>query len=100
MATKTVPVTEARKKFTELIKEVEDMMGKYIITRKGKPAAVILNTEEFESLQETIRIMEDQLLQEKLRQARADITDGEIYSYEEIFGEPLHVQNSSDQAGL
>lgn len=89
MATKTLPVTEARKKFTELIKDVENLMERYVITRKGKPAAVILSAEEFESMLETIKIMEDHVLLEKLRQAREDIREGEVYSYEEIFREPL-----------
>ena len=89
MATKTLPVTEARKKFTELIKDVENMMERYLITRRGKPAAVIINAEEFDSLLETVRILEDQSLLAKLRRAREDVKAGEVYSYEEIFGERL-----------
>jgi antitoxin YefM len=87
LAAKILPVTEARRKFTEIIKNVEGLLEQYVITRKGKPAAIILSAEEYERITDAIRVMQDRSLQKKLQQAREDVHEGEVYSYEEIFGE-------------
>lgn len=45
-------VTEAKKKFLELLKEAEE--NPILITRKGQPSVVVMNAELYESIMETI----------------------------------------------
>ena len=57
MSVTTVPVTEAKQRFTELVKGVEDCFDRYVVTKNGKEAAVVMSASEYESLLETIDIL-------------------------------------------
>lgn len=49
-----IAATHARSKFLKLVDEVDKFLKRYIITKKGKPLAVLLSAEEFESWEETL----------------------------------------------
>ena len=55
----TLPISEARKRIFEIAEEVQQPDTYYVLTEKGKPKAVILSMEEFESFLETIGALED-----------------------------------------
>lgn len=57
MSVTTVPVTEAKQRFTELVKSAEDYFDRFVVTKNGKEAAVVLSAAEYESLLETIDIL-------------------------------------------
>lgn len=57
---RTVPFTEARAKLTELLDEVGERHEHVVITRNGRPAAVVLSNDEYEALQETLEILADE----------------------------------------
>lgn len=88
MATITLSITEARRHLLELVKKVKDLFDRVIITKKGKPEAVIMSYEEFEGWLETLDIMNDPELVKEIEEAERDIRAGRIYSYEEVFGKP------------
>ena len=52
----TLPISEARKKIFKIAKNVQKPSRYYTLTEKGKPKAVILSAEEFESWQETMEV--------------------------------------------
>jgi prevent-host-death family protein len=53
MKTKTtLPITEARKKIFSIVQEVQKVHTSYTLTERGKPTAVILSAENYESLVE------------------------------------------------
>jgi len=56
---KTLPLTEARKDLSKIVDEVSNVHEHVTITRQGKPAAVVMSADEFESWQETMEIMAD-----------------------------------------
>lgn len=55
----TLSISEARKKFFEIAEEVQKPGVYYTLTDKGRPKAVILSYEEYESIIETLEIMEE-----------------------------------------
>ncbi|CPR04284.1 prevent-host-death family protein [Mycobacterium bohemicum DSM 44277] len=55
----TMPLTEVRDNIKTIIDEVVETATEYTITRHGKPVAVILSFEEYESLVETLNILSD-----------------------------------------
>ena len=57
MSTVTLPVSEAKECFTKLVKNSEELFDRYVITRNGKEAAVVMSAEEYASLLETIDIL-------------------------------------------
>ena len=52
-----MPVTEAKQRFTELVKGVKEDYSRYVITRNGEDAAVVISIEEYEGLLETLDIL-------------------------------------------
>jgi len=59
---KIVPFTEARANLTELLDALEDKQEHVLITRNGRPSAVMLSADEYESLEETLDILQDKEL--------------------------------------
>lgn len=56
---KTVPVREFRSKLSELLSDVADRRDHVLVTRNGKPAAVLVPIDEYEALEETAEILSD-----------------------------------------
>jgi prevent-host-death family protein len=81
---KIVPFTEARSNLTELLDEVEDRHEHVLITRNGRPAAVILSADEYESLEETLEILDDKELLEALKRSDQDVKAGRLSSLAEV----------------
>jgi len=88
--TKTVPVSEARQNLPVLISRLRKLMDRVIITRKGKPEAVMMAFDEYESWVETLELMSRPETMKGIREGLADLKSGRSRSFEEVFGEPLH----------
>lgn len=78
----TISITEARKKFFKIVNEVSESGQYYTLTEKGKPKAVILSVEEFESWIETFEVMKEMPdLDKDIEKVRKDIKSGEYLNY-------------------
>lgn len=62
MSTTTIPVTEAKNKLTQLLRNIRSMWDRIIITKNGKNDAVIMSYEEYESWVETLSLSEEEKL--------------------------------------
>ena len=81
---KTVPFSEARARLTDLVDEVEQRHEHVFITRNGRPVAVVMSTDEYESIQETIEVLEDEGTMAALRRSDADVAAGRVYAWDEV----------------
>jgi antitoxin YefM len=88
--TKTIPVSEARQTLPLLVGRMRKVMDRVIITRKGKPAAVLMGVEEYESWIETLELVSKPEVVAGLRKGLADVKAGRTKSFEKVFGETLH----------
>jgi prevent-host-death family protein len=79
-----VPFTEARARLTELLDEVETKHEHVLITRKGKPVAVVVSPEEWEALEETVEILQDEELLAALRESEEDVKADRLFSLDEV----------------
>ncbi|MEK9147171.1 MAG: type II toxin-antitoxin system Phd/YefM family antitoxin [Patescibacteria group bacterium] len=79
-----LPLTEARNKFPKLVDEVSKTFARFIITRKGKPEAVLMSQEEYEALIDTLEILSSRQSMASLRRARKDIKAGKVRPLEDI----------------
>jgi prevent-host-death family protein len=74
MSTTTLPVSEAKQRFTELVNCAHKYYDRFLITKNGKEAAIVMSAEEYESLLETLDIlanrMEVKAIVEGARQVR------------------------------
>lgn len=82
--TRTLPITEARINLPTLVDNAKKKLDEYIITVKGKPAAILLSIDEYESLKETLEIMSDPETMKDLKEAEEDIKAGRVYTWEEV----------------
>ncbi|HEY8757112.1 MAG TPA: type II toxin-antitoxin system Phd/YefM family antitoxin [Candidatus Limnocylindria bacterium] len=81
---KTLPLTEARKDLSKIVDEVSNVHEHITITRQGKPAAVVMSADEFESWQETLEILADPKAMAAIRRAEKDIKAGRVRPWEEV----------------
>jgi antitoxin YefM len=66
------PFTEVRDKLREICDDVVATGNQYTITRHGKPVAVIVSADEYESLIETLNILSDPAAMEAIAEGEAD----------------------------
>ena len=60
MDIKTIlPISEARKKIFKIAEEVQKLNKHYTLMERGRPKAVIMSAEEFESWKETLEVMRE-----------------------------------------
>ncbi|MDP3995999.1 MAG: type II toxin-antitoxin system Phd/YefM family antitoxin [bacterium] len=55
----TLSISEARKKIFKIAEMVQRPSVRYTLTDKGRPKAVIMSADEFESWQETLEVREE-----------------------------------------
>lgn len=87
MATELLSVSELRSQLLKLIKHVERIPERYIITREGKPAAVLLSYEEFRSLITTLEVVLDSEMVEGIEEGLRNKKAGKVKAFEDVFGE-------------
>ena len=81
---KTLPITEARSKLTTLVDRTNRLLEEYVITVRGKPAAVIMSHDEYESWKETNEILSDQKILKNIKKSEAEIKKGNYLTLEQI----------------
>ncbi len=50
----TIPLTEAKAKLNELVEDAVTTSERVIITRHGRPAAVLISVDDLETMEETL----------------------------------------------
>ena len=84
MSTKTLPVTEARKKLTALVNKAASQLDEYVITVKGKPKAVLMSSDEVDGWKETNEILSDPELVKAIKEGEEDIKAGRIITLADL----------------
>ena len=87
---KTLSLTEVKTRLPELIAGVQDREEEVVVTKNGRPAAVIMNVQEYVRLKETIDVLSDPALMSQIAESRAFYRTGRKgLTFEDVFGEPL-----------
>ena len=82
---KTLPLAEAKAQLSRLVDRVAATDEEILITRNGRPAAILISPDEYESWKETRAIQADaQLMAEIRRGLRQLKKGGRIYTLEEL----------------
>lgn len=87
---KTLPISEVKARLPELVTGVQEREEEIVITRNGKPAALLVNLDEYARLKETLDVLSDPELMRQIRSSRRYFArGGKGLSFEDVFGEPL-----------
>lgn len=96
---KTLPLSEVKARLSQLVDEVESRDERVVITRKGRPAAVLISQDDLESWQETLDITSDRALMTEVRRGIRQVARGQTVGYEDVFGlKPRGTKRSARRA--
>jgi prevent-host-death family protein len=62
---------------SELVDRVEDQHDRVVVTRNGRPAAILISHDDLESLEETLSILSDPVLMAQIRESEQARASGE-----------------------
>lgn len=68
-----MPLADVKNRLSEVVDRLEREHGRVVITKHGRPAAVILSVEDLESLEETLDVMNSAALLADIREALAEL---------------------------
>ena len=64
-------------RFSELVDRVERQQDRVIVTRNGRPAAVLISPDDLEALEETLAVMSDRSIAAQIRESEKAAAAGE-----------------------
>lgn len=82
--TETLPLSTVKARLSELVDRVESEDDRIVVTRNGRPAAVLVSTDDLESLEETLSVLSDRELMRKIREGERAAERGELVSLDEL----------------
>jgi prevent-host-death family protein len=85
--TKTIPLKEARDRFSELVDKADRLSERFVVTKNGAPKAVVMSAQEFESWMETLEFMANPKAVKALNQGLREAKAGKFRSFKDVFGE-------------
>jgi antitoxin YefM len=81
----TIPFTEVKAHLSELVDRVAREHDRVVVTRNGRPVAVLISPDELAGLEETLDLLSDDDARASLRRAQAEDEAGqaEVLTYEQ-----------------
>jgi antitoxin YefM len=73
----TLPLSHVKAHLSEIADRVEAQHDRVVVTRNGRPTAVLLSPEDLESLEETLAVLSDPELMRQIREGEAELKRGE-----------------------
>lgn len=71
-----VPISDARANLPDLVNKVNKNLDRVVITVNGQPKAVLVSSEELESLEETAEVLAIPNIKKDLEKSRKQIAEG------------------------
>ena len=71
--TEQMPLADVKNRLSEVVDRIQREHGRIVITRHGRPAAVVLSIDDLESLEETLDVMDDAPLMADIREGLDDL---------------------------
>lgn len=90
MTEKTLPLSEIKKRLSEIVDGVEEQHDRVVLTRNGRPAAVILSLDDLEALEETLDILSNPAVMRDIRNAESELDGGERLTADDLRAKYLH----------
>jgi antitoxin YefM len=82
-----VPIRELRSDLAHFIDRVADLREHVVVTRRGKPAAVLIPVDEYEALEETAEILADTDTLAAIEEGMREVERGKTVSLDDLRAE-------------
>lgn len=80
-----VPLTQAKTRLAKLVAALEEFGEEVVITRSGRPVAVLLSLTEYEGLLETLEVLGDRDFSRQIELGLKETALGELLSHEDVW---------------
>jgi prevent-host-death family protein len=70
-------LADVKNRLSEVVERLDREHGRVVITKHGRPAAVVLSVEDLDSLEETLEVLSSTPLMDDLRAGLAELKAGE-----------------------
>lgn len=80
----TLPLAEIKARLSEIVDRIEHEHERVILTRHGRPAAVIMSPEDLAALEDTLELLSDPLSMAEIEAAREDVAQGRTFGADEL----------------
>ncbi len=82
--TETLPLSAVKARLSELVDRVESEDDRIVVTRNGRPAAVLVSADDLESLEETLAVLSDRELMRKIREGERAAESEDVVPLDEL----------------
>jgi antitoxin YefM len=72
----TLSLAEIKARLSEIVDGIEERHERVILTRNGKPAAILMSPDDLDALEDTLEILSDPEAVAEIMRARKDIAQG------------------------
>ena len=83
----TLPLADVKNRLSEVVDRVASQHDRVIITRNGRPAAVLVSPDDLEALEETLAILSDPKELAALRRGIEDLDAGRVVTLKKLRAE-------------
>ena len=81
---KTLPLANVKAHLSEIVDKVETEHDRVILTRNGRPAAIIMSPDDLEALEETLELLSRPGATEEIQKARKELDAGEFLTADDL----------------
>ena len=81
---RVLPLSEVKAKLSEVLDDVVATHERVTVTRNGRPVAVLLSTDDLESIEETLAILSDPDAMREIEQGRAAVASDDVIGRDQI----------------
>lgn len=74
----TESLRNVKDRFSEFVDRVDSQHERVVVTRNGRPAAVLISPDDLDSLEETLNLLGDQQAIKELLEAEEAVAAGDI----------------------
>lgn len=79
-----LPLAEIKAHLSEIVDRVEREHQRVVLTRNGRPAAVIMSPADLEALEDTLELLSAPGALKEIQAAREDVAQGRVVSAEDL----------------
>lgn len=81
---KTLPLAEVKKNLSSIVRDIDEKYDRFSITKNGVEKAVILSSEEYDGLLETLDILSNKEEIIAIRKAKEQVKKGKTVSLKDF----------------
>ncbi len=80
----TLPLAQIKARLSEIVDRIESQHERVVLTRNGRPAAIIMSPADLAALEDTLDLLSDPQAVAEIAAARDDVAAGRVFSTSDL----------------